>query len=55
MLTAGVDTEVQGESTTREEQQVDVRELEHVPDGPFRYLPKDSYSTKASFASTPNR
>ena len=44
MLTAGVETKVQGESTPREEQQVDVREPEHVSDGQFRYLPADSYT-----------
>ena len=42
VLTAVVATEVQGESTPREVQQVDVREPERVADGQFRYLPTDS-------------
>ena len=44
MLTADVEAEVQGESVSREEQQVDAREPEHVYDGQFRYLPADSYT-----------
>ena len=44
MLTARVETEAQGESNPREVQQVDVHEHEHGVDGPFRYLPADSYT-----------
>ena len=44
MLTAGVEIEAQGESTSREVQQVDMREPEHVADGQFQYLPADSYT-----------
>ena len=44
MLTANGEAEVQGESTSREEQQVDACEPEHLPDGQFRYLPADSYT-----------
>ena len=44
MLAAECDSEMQGESTSREEQQGDARVPENPQDGQFRYLPADSYT-----------
>jgi len=44
VLTAGVQTEEQGEPNPREAHQEDVREHEHGANGQFRYLPADSYT-----------
>ena len=44
MLAAEGESEMQGESTSREEQQGDACAPEHLLDGQFGYLPADSYT-----------
>ena len=54
VLTAEGEAEVQGESTSREKQQIDACEPEHLPMTSFDTSQRTRTQTKASFASTPN-